>query len=368
MPASLQDYFSKRRVPQLELVPGVTTPLHFGDPQAEHLATRRSCGLFDFSFMACVEITGPDAPQFVDYLQTRSLSGIPPGRIAYTLLLRDDGTVLNDATVWRHADVRYWLFTGRHGDLDHVRGLASGFAVRLHDRSREHAVIAVQGPSAREVISACLQVRPSTGTPYYGFGAARIAGTECWLAGIGYSGEMGYELIASAEAAPELWGALVAGGRNFGLVECGFAAADSLRIEAGHILFTRELAVPVTPFELGLARLVDFHRPPFHGAGALRARRWLEPARRLVGLLPAADAAPDQSLPERIAPGAAVLTSARWSPLFERCLGLGFVAADDAHPGATVRLSGALRARVARLPFYDPAKLLRRRTRWTLIQ
>lgn len=363
MPASLQEYFSKLRVPQLELVPGVTTPLHFGDPRAEHLATRRSCGLFDFSFMACVEVTGPDAPKFLDYLQTRRVSGIPPGRIAYTLLLREDGTVLNDATVWRHADGRYWLFTGRHADMDHVRALAPGFSVRLDVRSRAHAVIAVQGPGAWQVINACRQDRPPPTTQYYGFAAARLGGADCWLAGIGFSGETGYELITSADAAAELWRALVAAGGNLGLIECGFAALDSLRIEAGHILFTRELAVPVTPFELALARLVEFHRPPFHGARALRAQRWHEPGRRLVGLLPAADAAPDQSLPGHIAPGAAVLTSARWSPLFERCLGLGFVAADDAHPGATVRLSGALRAQVARLPFYDPAKLLPRRTR-----
>ena len=147
----------------------------------------------------------------------------------------------------------------------------------------------------------------------------------------------------------------------FYLRECGFDAADSLRIEAGHILFTRELATPVTPFELGLARLVDFYRSAFRGGPALRAQRWQPRLRRLVGLLPAAHCAGDPRLPAQIRRGTAVMTSTCWSPLLERRIGLGFVNNDDAYPGATVMLAGGTRARVARLPFYDPAKSLPRR-------
>ncbi len=167
-------------------------------------------------------------------------------------------------------------------------------------------------------------------------------------------------MIADA-AAPALWKALLAAGADCGLLECGFDAVDSLRVEAGHILFTRELALPVTPLELGLAPFVDFYRTPFRGARALQAQRWRAPRRRLVGLLPAADAAADQRLPGCISPGSAVMTSACWSPLYARCLGIGFVAPEDIYPGTRLSLSSGIRAEVARLPFYDPGRSLPRR-------
>jgi aminomethyltransferase len=148
-----------------------------------------------------------------------------------------------------------------------------------------------------------------------------------------------------------------------GLVECGFDAANSLRIEAGHILFTRELAAPVTPFELGFGRLVDFHGRDFVGARVLRHARWAEPKCRLVGLMPAGDARSGAQAPVELDEGTAAMTSDCHSPLFERRIGIGFAAAADAGPGSSVALVGGGRARVARLPFYDPAKALARRDR-----
>ena len=110
-------------------------------------------------------------------------------------------------------------------------------------------------------------------------------GVECWLARIGYSGETGYELVVPAAHAAETWALLLSHGNNDGLLECGLDAMDSLRIEAGHILFMRELAALTDPFELGLARLLDFYPPDFRGATSLLGRRWRAPSRRLVGLL-----------------------------------------------------------------------------------
>ena len=184
---------------------------------------------------------------------------------------------------------------------------------------------------------------------------------ECWIARLGYSGEAGYEIVIADTAAAALWESLLEAGRDAGLVECGFDTIDSLRIEAGHILFTRELASPMTPFELGFARLVDLDRREFYGAAALRRCRRQEPPRRLVGLLPAQDAEAELGVPRRLEAGSAIMTSACWSPLLGKRIGMGFVAAGDAAPGTLVRLASGARARVARLPYYDPAKVLPRR-------
>jgi aminomethyltransferase len=171
--------------------------------------------------------------------------------------------------------------------------------------------------------------------------------------------------VIAENMAPALWDALLAAGIDAGLVQCGFDAIDSLRIEAGHILFTRELASPVTPFELGFGRLVDFVGRDFVGARALQVHRWEAPARRLVGLLPADQketaAQEEAGVPGMLADGTAVLTSACSSPLLERRIGIGFAAAADASPGSMVSLRRGGRARVARLPFYDAPKVLARR-------
>jgi aminomethyltransferase len=190
-----------------------------------------------------------------------------------------------------------------------------------------------------------------------------FAGADCWLARIGYSGETGYELVIDDAAAPALWEALRAAGERDGLLECGFAAINTLRIEAGHMLFTHELAAPATPAELGLTRLIDTCRTNFLGARTWRSLRGRVPPRRLVGLLPSRSVTVDAALPTHPAAGSAVVTSACRSPLFERELALGFVPAADAYPGSVVRLTCGARAQVARLPFYDPARRLPRLAR-----
>lgn len=362
--APLQNFFRERGVPLRELAPAMVTPARFSDAAAEHLATRRSCGLFDFSFMGCVELSGRGSLAFLHRLQTRTLSHLTEGRLAYTLLLRPDGTVLSDATVWRLGAERYWLFVGRRADVAHVSSLAAGYPVFLADRSSDQAIIAVQGRRAQATIACCLSGVPAA-LPYYAFASARFDGAECIVARLGYSGDTGYELVVDAGRGAMLWRALLNAGAAHDIAECGFDAADSLRIEAGHILFSRELAFPVTPYELGLTRLLDFYRDPATGVAVLAARRWQEPRQHLAGLMiddespqPVSTTSGESTLPVE---GTARPTSVCRSPIFGRLLGLGFVSPADRYPGTRVKLAGGGRARVARLPFYDPARFLSRR-------
>lgn len=370
MPAvALHDYFAGLQVPQLNLAPGVTTPLHFSNPREEHLATRRSCGLFDFSFMGCAEITGRECLACIDYAQTRRLDGLPSGKLAYTLLLREDGTVLNDATVWHIEGDRYWLMTGCRADLRHLQHIAEKFDVVSRDISSQHAVLAVQGPHACSLVKRCLPDLVPALPPYYGFAKGRFRAAPCLIARIGYSGDSGFELVVGSVLAPALWQMLLDAGQDLGLRPCGFEAADSLRIEAGHLLFTRELSLPAYPGELGLSRLTDVYGGRFHGSDGLLAARRSLPRFCLVGLLPVASGWTDivkmQSIADirdhPIGEGSALLTSVAYSPLFSRMLGLGYVSPADRYSGTRVVLANGVPAIVARRPFYDPAKALPRR-------
>ena len=366
---ALHDYFAGRGVPQLDLEPGVTTPLRFSDPREEHLATRRSCGLFDFSFMGCAEIAGRESLAFVNYAQTRPLDCLPSGKLAYTLLLREDGTVLNDATVWHIEGDRYWLMTGCRADLRHLRHIAETFEVNFRDISAQHAVLAVQGPHASALVAQSLPGFVPALTPYYGFAEGRFGAAPCLIARIGYSGESGYELVIESARAPALWQRLLDAGKDLDSKPCGFEAVDSLRIEAGHLLFSRELALPAYPAELGLSRLTDVYRGQFHGSRGLLAAHCTVPRFCLVGLLPVTRGATDLGTLQRIAgvrdhpigDGSGLLTSVAYSPVFSRMLGLGYVSPVDRHSGTRVVLAGGLTAIVARRPYYDPAKALPRR-------
>jgi aminomethyltransferase len=363
--APLSDFFHDRGVRLRELAPGTLVPAYFSDAATEHMATRRACGLFDFSFVACAEISGRESLAFLHRLQTRRLTRLAEDRLAYTLLLRPDGTVLNDATVWRLGPEHYYLFIGRRADLAHVRSTAADYAVAVADQSSRRAVIAVQGRRAWETLTHCLSGLPPV-LPYYAFAPAQFGDARCLVGRLGYSGETGYEIVLSTELGAVLWRKLlVAGGHE--ITECGFDAVDSLRIEAGHILFSRELDGAVTPYELGFSRLLDFHREPAIGIASLRAQRWQRSQRHFVGLWidrgsPPAARAEWGNAQFAIEAGTASLTSICNSPTFGRLLGLGFVNDADRYPGTRVKLQGGVHARVARLPFYDPPKRLARST------
>ncbi len=365
----LHDYFFRERgIASVELAPGVATPLRFGDRRTGHMATRRAVGLFDFSFMACFDIGGDDAAAFIERIQTRAVGGMQPGAILYTLLCRDDGTVVNDATLWCRGGGRFTLFTGRRSDAAHLRRRAEGLDITLDDRSSRRATCAVQGPLPLRTLEAAFPGHPWATLGYFRFRTFDFGGGRCDIGRLGYSGEAGFEAIVDDGCARELWQRLAAAGAPYGLAECGFEAVDSLRIEAGCLLFTRELAAPATPYELRLGRLVRTDGASFVGARALNAMRRAEPERWLAGFdiddrggrlarapLPSIDAA----APPRA--GEALLTSVALSPLLERSIGLGFVAPEDRYPGTSVRLQTGHTARVARLPFYDPPKTRPRR-------
>src|SRR2546426_12812668 len=284
----------------------------------ERLATRRAAGLFDFSFMGLYEFRGKSE---VQPLQTRDLDALRPGQIAYTLLLKDDGSVLIDATVWRLDAERFWLFTGRR----------SAFGGR--DRSGEYAILALQGPASGRILAHLIGAEPVQALKYFHF----LQIDNLTAARLGFSGELGYELMVPAAEASALREKLL----NFGgLRECSWAAADSLRIESGYVLFDREIDGRANPRGLGLDPLVRDRKGMFGMS------------RKLGGLgILGREAAADLPV--------ARVTSECDSPTLGKRIALGFVA-PDARPGNLVRLDDGRFARVAKLPFYDRDKRLPR--------
>lgn len=282
-------------------------------PVEEHLATRRSAGLFDFSFMGLYEFEDKAELQ---RLQTRELDSLVPGQVAYTLLLKENGAVLIDATVWRLDERRFWLFAGKR----------AGYGGR--DRSREYAILALQGPASGRILARVIGAEAVRALAYF-----RFAQTPVIVGRIGYSGELGYEILVRDADAAAFGRKLLDAGRGEDLRDCTWAAANSLRIEAGYVLFDREVDGRANPLELGLERLAPGRTFPL--------------TRRLVGLeLLDESAATEHPRAE--------LTSECFSPTLNKRIALGFVPPGTA-VGAAVR-AGERLARVVALPFYDPER------------
>jgi glycine cleavage system aminomethyltransferase T len=314
----------------------------------QHLATRRAAGLFDFSFMSLCEISGSGAVSFLERLQTRSLAALAPGQIAYTLLLREDAAVFIDATLWRHADGRWWLFTGRRSDVAWIIHHAAGFDVRVRERCGEFAILALQGPASGRALSQLIGEPPTRSLRYFRFLETNFRSTRIHVGRLGFSGELGYEILLSPSEASTVRKDLV----GQAIVECGFEAANSLRIESGYVLFDREITGRENPLELGLERLVNLGGRDFIGRQAFSALRRSPTARRLVGL-EISDRSASPLLP------LARPTSECDSPIFRRRIGLGFTNAQNSD-GSAVRLADGRLATIARLPFYDAARRLPR--------
>lgn len=348
----LEAWFGRRGIALQALPGGGSVPLRFTEPWREHLATREQAGLFDFSFMGAWHFGGRSACQALARMQTRNLQALRPGRIAYTLMLDDEGGVVIDATVWRLDDDSYRLWAGRRGEAERIARLCPRLGAAAVPMLAAQAVLALQGPHSARVLARLIGAAVVHGLPYFGFTTACVDGFELCVGRLGYSGELGYEIIAEAAHGPALWQRLLALGAAHGIMECGFEAANSLRIEAGHILFSHELTGAPTPPALGLDRLVDLSAAgSFIGRDALRRRRFEVPKRRLVGL--SIESAPPACAAGRS--GGVVVSSECVSPALGRSIGMGWVDADAA-PGDHLRSTDGRLVTVCRLPFRDPPR------------
>ena len=335
---------------------GWDMPLNFGPGTvAEHMACREGAALFDVSHLGTVRLTGPGALSRLQKNLTNDLGKIGPGRAQYTHLLDDSGSVLDDLIVW-------WVSEQRFDVMPNASNTASVLsALGGADVTADRAVIAVQGPTAREVLTGVFPEAASVGH----FHVVRLSwrGTEVVVAGTGYTGEDGVEVAVPAVHATSLWEALV----DAGAMPAGLGARDTLRLEAGLPLHGHELGPGITPLEARLSWVVAWDKPGgFRGLAALVARRQAGVKVRLAGVLGETRQPMRAGYGITLYPGggasAGPLTSGNYSPVLGRGIGMCFLPTGVAiGTELTVqrrqRSGQDLVARVAHLPFVPKAGL-----------
>lgn len=264
---------------------GWQMPLRYTSDRAEHQAVRGRAGLFDLSHMAQIEVHGPQADLALDAALVSEVSRLRTGRARYTMLVTSEGGILDDLIVYRLADDEFLVIANaanRATVVDQLTVRSASFQVGIVDRTTSRALIALQGPRAAEVL-ATQTAADLDALRYYSATPTEVAGVPVLLARTGYTGEDGFELSSAAVSATELWQALLEAGEDAEVVRCGLASRDSLRLEAGMPLYGQELTDQLSPYDVGMGRLVHLDHE-FVGHEALAARAEQPPRHHLVGL------------------------------------------------------------------------------------
>ena len=316
---------------------GWEMPIQYDGPIAEHLAVRATAGAFDVSHMGQIETRGPGALALLARLCTNDVGRVPIGGAQYTVICREDGGVLDDLITYRLEADRYLTVTnaGNHErDLSWFVDHASE-DVEVIDRAADYAMIAVQGPLAREMVQAIADAPlPERMT----IAQRTLNGVPALVAGTGYTGEDGVEVLLDPAEAPGVWTAIM----RRGATPAGLAARDTLRSEVCYPLYGNDLSTERGPIEAGLGwccRSGD----GYLGAEAIDAVRAAGPSEKLVAfVLERGVARPGNPIA-----GGGVVTTGTYSPSLEVGIGMGYVPTAQAPIGTALEIDVRSRVRVA---------------------
>ncbi len=327
----------------------------FSDPDAEYWSVVNDVALWPAMGERQVEVSGPDAAEFVQLLTPRNMAKCAVGQCRYALITAEDGGIIGDPIILKLADDRFWLSTS---DVDlelWAKGVAVNSALSVQVRDAGVAVLQVQGPKSRQLLVEMFGTVIQD-LEYYRFCTVPFEGSELIVSRTGWSGELGYELYLSDESvADALFDRLLDAGHPHA-IRLG-AVSQARRIEAGMLSWGIDVTPEENPYEVGLGRLVDLSiEAPFIGKASLTRLSTQPPSRQLVGLkLSGPRLAPNETAWPLFDDGRMVgqLTSLAYSPRLETNIGLGIVDVSSSQPGHMLEVetwNGDERAVVSALP------------------
>jgi glycine cleavage system T protein (aminomethyltransferase) len=328
---------------------GWEMPLQYEGIRAEHEAVRTRAGVFDVSHMGQIETTGPGAQALLQYLLSNDLRRLPEGGAQYSVICTPEGGVTDDVFTYRLAECVFLTVTNaanHERDLEWFRRHAPDFDADVIDRRDAFAMLALQGPRARQMV-ASLADGPLV--PRMHCGGRTVADVPLLMCGTGYTGEPGVELMMDPEQAGEVWDALIAAGA----APVGLGARDTLRLEVCYHLHGNDLDRDHGPIEAGLGWCCR-EATGFVGSDSVARVRAEGPAEKLVAFEMTGGGIARQGNP--IA-GGGVVTSGTFSPSLQRGIGMAYVPTDRSEPGTELEIDvrGTPRAAVIRSkPLYTP--------------
>ncbi|NNE66808.1 MAG: glycine cleavage system aminomethyltransferase GcvT [Pyrinomonadaceae bacterium] len=330
----------------------------------EHLATRTSSGLFDVSHMGEIHVDGKDAIPFINHLTTNNVRRLKDGQAHYSALTYENGTVVDDLLVYRFNEEKLLLVVNaatQDKDWEWISSHRGEYDVDLRHASVEYCQIAIQGPKATGILQS-LTSTPLDDIKYYHFTNGEVDGVGSIISRTGYTGEDGFEVYADATKAEQLWNKMLdAGGYGSenGILPCGLAARNTLRLESAMSLYGHEISDEITPLEANLGWICKL-KTDFIGRDALLEQKRAGLKRKLVGFEMvdrgiARDGFDVYINEEKVG----IVTSGSPAPFLKKNIGLAFVPTEFANEGQDIKIDirGKLKnAEIVKTPFYKREK------------
>jgi aminomethyltransferase len=336
---------------------GWEMPIHYGSQLEEHHIVRRSAGMFDVSHMCVIDLHGARGRDMLRFMMANDVAKLDgnPGKALYSCMLNEHGGVIDDLIIYYMDATWYRLVVNagtRNKDLAWLARHASSFDVEVSERD-DLAMIAVQGPDARDKVHAVLGSDASAISDLSRFAAAEVG--ELFVARTGYTGEDGYEIVMPAEQVEDYWQKL----RDVGVMPCGLGARDTLRLEAGMNLYGQDMTDETSPLISGLAWTVALQPEgrPFIGREALEAERKQGITLQLVGLVledKGVLRAHQRVIIEGLGEGET--TSGSFAPTLGKSIALARIPVGDAQQCSVEIRNRQLAAKIVKPPFVKNGK------------
>jgi aminomethyltransferase len=332
---------------------------------AEHLRTRSAAGLFDVSHMGEIHVDGKDAIKFINSITTNDVTKLIDGQAHYSALTREDGGVVDDLLVYRFGEEKLFLVVNAgttEKDWLWIESHRGTHDVELRHASVEYCQIAVQGPEATGIL------QKLTGTKldeikYYHFTTGEVDGVASIISRTGYTGEDGFEVYAAAEKGPQIWNALLEAGRHGsenGILPCGLAARNTLRLESSMSLYGHEISDTLNPLEANLGWICKLNKE-FIGRDALAKIKEGGLKKKLVGfeMTERGGIARDEQDVYIGGEKAGYVTSGSPAPFLKKNIGMAYVPVEFANIGREIEIDvrgRRLKAEIVPTPFYKRDK------------
>lgn len=337
---------------------GWSLPLYYTGIIQEHLTVRSTVGLFDVSHMGEIEVKGPKAEDYLQWIATNEIRSMQNGAVRYSLLCYPDGGIVDDVLIYK-LDSQYYLIVVNASNVEKdyqwmIQNSIEG--VQISNRSDSFAQLALQGPNAVDLLNKLLPA-DSLQLKYYQFiPNIYLSNIPCMLSRTGYTGEDGFELYVEPKYAVSLWQLLMKAGADYNIQACGLGARDSLRLEASMPLYGHEIDKQITPLEAGLSRFVKLDGCDFIGKEALTKQKQNGIARNIIGF---------EMVDKAIARNGykvhhnhqevGIVTSGTFSPTLQKNIGTALINSVNTEPENTIEIEVRgkyYQAKIVPLPFY----------------
>ena len=343
------------------LVPfsGFEMPVQYQGINSEHLSVRENVGIFDVSHMGEFIFEGPEATKLLNFLATNDINKLPVGRVLYTLICKEDGSILDDAMAYRISEFKYMLVVNASNiekDFEWVTS-HNNFDCKLNNISEEMCLIALQGPNSKIVLEKLIPDKMK----FLNIDPFEILEFEIdkklvLISRTGYTGEDGYEIYCGKELVNLIWDLLLEYGKTIDITPCGLGARDTLRTEMKYSLYGNEIDESINPYEAGLGWVVKLNNSEFIGYEKLSKIRSEGVCRKLIGFEMI-----DRGIPRKgnriFSNGIQIgfVTSGTMSPSLNKAIGIGYVSKEhsllDSEFEVDIR-GNYRRGNVVKTPFY----------------